>query len=158
MRRANQVTSGLFLAVGLYVLLEAVNLEYWSPLGPGPGFFPFWLGFSLSVLTIGWFIKSTRESGEPLPEDFFPDRYGAIRVVSIVAALIVLAFLFEVIGFQVTMFSFLLFLLIALGRQPLPLTLVLSLAGSFGTYYLFTKYLDVQLPAASIEVLRNLGL
>lgn len=158
MRRANQVTSGLFLALGLFVLLEALNLEYWSPLGPGPGFFPFWLGLTLSLLATGWLVKSTRGPDEPLPEGFFPDSFGAMRIVSIVVALIVLAFLFEFLGFQVTMFAFLLFLLVALGRQALPLTLVLSLVGSFGTYQVFTRYLDVQLPAASIEALRNLGL
>ena len=158
MRRANQVTGGIFLAVGLFVLVEALDLEYWTPLGPGPGFFPFWLGFALSALAIGWFIKSTREPDEPLPEDFIPDRFGMMRVASIVGAFIVLSFLLETLGFSVTMFAFLLFLLIALGRQALPLTLVLSLLGSFGTYYVFTQYLQVQLPAASIDLLRNLGL
>ena len=158
MRLAKQATSGIFLVVGLYVLIEAINLEYWSPLGPGPGFFPFWLGLALSGLAAWWFIKSTREPAEPLPEGFFPDKSGAMRVASIVIALIVLCFLLQEIGFQITMFAFLLFLLIALGRQALPLTLVLSLLGSFGTYHVFTRYLDVQLPASSIEVLRNLGL
>ena len=81
-----------------------------------------------------------------------------LRILSIVLAIVVLAFLFEFAGFTLTMFAFLLFLLVALGRQALPLTLVLSIVGSFGTYYVFTTYLDVQLPASSIEALRNLGL
>jgi len=40
-----------------------------------------------------------------------------------------------------------LFLLCTLGRQNLIVTVVVALAGSFGVYYLFVRWLAVPLPA-----------
>src|SRR6266542_1308506 len=51
-----EVLAGLLLAgLGIYILFQALGLEYTSDFGPGPGFLPFWLGviiISLSSLII----------------------------------------------------------------------------------------------------------
>ena len=56
------------------------------------------------------------------------------------------------------MFLFLLFMLMILGRQTIWMTLIIALVGSVGVYHLFGRYLDVQLPTASLTFLANLGL
>jgi hypothetical protein len=38
------------------------------------------------------------------------------------------------------------------------LTLVIALVGSVGVYHVFSRYLDVQLPAATVKFLALLGL
>ena len=69
-----------------------------------------------------------------------------------------MAGLMNLLGFQLTMFLFLVFLLMVLGRQALWVTLVVALLGSVGVYHLFGGYLDVSLPAATVKFLANLGL
>jgi hypothetical protein len=54
--------------------------------------------------------------------------------------------LMELIGFRPTMLAFYLFLLFALGRQNMIVTAVVSLAGSWGVFYVFTEFLKVPLP------------
>ena len=46
MQRANQVTSVAFLALGIYVLVEAINLEYCVDSRSGARLLPFlaWFG------------------------------------------------------------------------------------------------------------------
>lgn len=158
MRRVNQVGSLAFLAASLYVVWEASALDYMSSLGPGPGFFPLWLGIALAGLSGAWFLQATLRPAEPMEEGFVPDRGGVIRIASILVALVVLGVVLEIVGFQLATFAFLLFLLIALGRQNLLLTVLLSALGSFGTFYLFKMWLHVPLPTSSIEFLSNLGL
>lgn len=158
MRRVYQVASLVFLAMALYVVWEAHSWEYMTPLGPGPGFFPVWMGLVLAGLAIGWFFQVSLRPADPIPTGFVPDRSGVMRLISILVAMAVLCALMETVGFQLTILAFMLFLLMALGRQNLIVTLTLSLVGSFGTYYLFKTWLDVQLPASSIVFLRNLGL
>ena len=85
-------------------------------------------------------------------------RAGIVRILSILAALVVVAGLMNLLGFQLTMFLFMVFLLMVLGRQTLWMTLIIALVCSVGVYHLFGRYLDVQLPAASLAFLANLGL
>jgi hypothetical protein len=56
------------------------------------------------------------------------------------------------------MLVMLVFVLLALGRQRLPITIAVALAGSFGAYYVFSGWLGVSLPNATIPWLADLGL
>jgi len=81
----------------------------------------------------------------PLPADFFPDRAALGRMGSLLGALVATIFLLEPLGYSLTMALFSVFLLRVLGKQPWWLTLILTLAGSFGTAYVF-RQLQVILP------------
>jgi len=44
MQRIHQAAALFFLAFSAFVVWESWNLEYYTHLGPGAGFFPLWLG------------------------------------------------------------------------------------------------------------------
>jgi putative tricarboxylic transport membrane protein len=157
-RRVYQTASLIFIAVGIYVALEARDMAFYTVIGPGPGFFPLVLGIVFVGLSIAWLGQVSLQSEEPMEKEFIPKGVGVVRIISILAALMFFSLLVDVIGFQLVMLFFLLFLLNVLGRQNLILKLVVSAAGSFGLYYVFKSWLGVSLPEASIEVIRNLGL
>ncbi len=158
MRRVYQIASLVFLAFSAYLVIESRKMEYYADLGPGPGFFPFWLGAVLAVLSILWLVQVSRGSGGAVEAGFIPSRQGLVRILSVLAAMTLFGWVVDDLGFQLTMLIFLGSLLIALGRQKLIVTAAVALVGSFGVYYVFTHWLDVRLPASSIEFLRNLGL
>lgn len=158
MRRVYQIAALLFLAFSVYLMLASRTLEYYVDLGPGPGFFPFWLGVLMAVLSIIWFVQSSRGPAGPLEPGFIPGRQGVIRIVCIVLAMALFGIVVDYLGFRLTMLAFMVFLLTALGRQKPLVTATMAIVASFGVYYAFTQGLDVQLPASSIEFLRDLGL
>jgi putative tricarboxylic transport membrane protein len=157
-RQVYQVASLVFIAGGIYVVLEARSLTLYTIVGPGPGFFPFWLGILFIGLSIGWLCQVSLQREEPMEKDFIPRGAGVVRLISITAALVLFSLLVDVIGFQLVMLCFMFFLLIVLGRQNLVLTVIVSAAGSFGLFYVFKAWLGVPLPESSLEFLRNLGL
>jgi putative tricarboxylic transport membrane protein len=128
------------------VLYEAVELEYYSTLGPGPGFFPFWVGLVLALLSGIMIWQAATGAREPLPPDFFPQREGRVQLAAIVVSMVGTMALLDVLGFRLTMLAFFLVLLRTLGRSSLPMTLAIAVAGSFGTFYLFDRHLQVPLP------------
>ncbi len=133
-----------------------MSLEYYTKLGPGAGFFPFWLGVVMGTLSMVWVVQlSAAKARDSIS---IPDRAGIVRIVAIVGSLTIATLLMNLLGYQVVMFLLLVFLLLALGRQPLWLTIVIALAGSVGVYRVFVGYLDVQLPVASLALLAGLGL
>jgi len=158
MQRIHQIAALCFMVFSALVVWESVDLEYYSELGPGPGFFPFWLGTGLGALSLFWLVQVSGRLGRPKEGAFLPQQGGIVRILSSMAALVALAGLMNRLGFQLTMFLFLVFLLMALGRQRLWVTLIIAFLGSVGVYHLFGSYLDVTLPLSSMEILANLGL
>lgn len=158
MKRVYQVSSLAFFAFAGVIALESSRLRYYSVLGPGPGFFPLWLSGVMAVLTGLWLLQVSLERDEPVPAGFWPSRLGALRVGAVVLSLLVMIFAMDRVGFRLSMFVVLAFLLYALGRQKVVTTLIISLLGSFGFYYALTSWLGGTLPRATIDILANLGL
>jgi putative tricarboxylic transport membrane protein len=139
MSRVNYVIWGLLLALGAFIVHESLDHNYYgTDFGPGPGFFSFWLGILLMVMSLVQIVMTWRRPAEPLPVGFIPDREGVKRMLYIMGALAASLLLMKYLGFSLTMLGFCIFLLRTLGRrQSWWLTLTLSAIGSFGTYYLF---------------------
>jgi putative tricarboxylic transport membrane protein len=146
MRRPYQITGSLILLLAAFIAVEALSLRYYTPLGPGPGFFSFWLALILAGLALAVVVQATVGKPEPMPDDFFSDRTGYLRIGAVVLALVATIYLLEPLGFSLTMFGVCAFLLYALGRQGAVVTLAISLACSFGAYYVFDHWLRVPLP------------
>jgi putative tricarboxylic transport membrane protein len=158
MQRIHQISALCFIALSGFVVLASMKMEYYSALGPGPGFFPFWLGLVLGGVSLIWLIQVSRPSGRPKDGAFLPEKEGVLQIVSILLALSANAFFMGIIGFQLTMFLFMVFLLRVLGRRSLWMTLIIAVVCSVGVYHVFGGYLDVQLPVASLEIFAALGL
>jgi len=146
MRRPYQITGGVFLLLAVFIAWESLDLKFYSFIGPGPGFFPFWLALVLGALAVLMILQATFRRPDPMPANFIASRAGYLRVGAIVLAFTATTVLMNVLGFQLTMLGTMLFLLLALGRPSLMVTLLMSVAGSFGCFYVFTEWLRVPLP------------
>ena len=154
-----QIVALCFLAFSAYLMWESWNnMEYYTPLGPGAGFFPFWLGAAMGGLGIVWLIQVSRRPEEEKESPHLPPWGGIVRILSIIVSLVAVSALMNILGFQLTMALFMIFTLMILGRQTIWMTLIIALVCSVGVYHLFGRYLDVQLPAASLALLADLGL
>ncbi|NVO12624.1 MAG: tripartite tricarboxylate transporter TctB family protein [Rhodoplanes sp.] len=146
MRRPYQIAGSLFLLMAVLVGWQSLTMKFYTHLGPGPGFFPFWLAVALGVVSIVMIAQSTFGPSEPMPADFRPTRGGVLRMATVVVTLAATAALLEPLGFRLTMFAALLFLLAALGRQVWFVTVLIAAAGSFGAFQVFDGWLRVALP------------
>ncbi len=146
MKRPYQITSVVLMLVAVFLARESLRLRYYTPLGPGPGFFPLWLSILLAALGAAMFWRATFGRPETMPADFYADRSGYLRIGALVAALVGVIVLMEPLGFRLVMLGFYLFLLTVLGRQHPLLTGIIALAGSFGVYLVFVKWLATPLP------------
>lgn len=153
-RVARSVLAGIaaFVAVGVYVLVSSIGLGLWTTLGPGPGLFPFAMGVLLVAMSIIWLVQELRRPSEAAA--------GVDRglVLAVVVSLAVLAAVLDLIGFQLSMFLFLLYHLKVRGRRGWASSLIISLAGSVGAFYAFNYGLNVTLPTAGIPLLNSIGL
>jgi len=151
MRRGWQVACICLL--GIFVAALATSLDYslTDALGPGPGFFPFWLSLIGITLTVAILVQIAR-GHDPVDATVkvLPDRQMASQAGFVLVALIVGAALLEPLGFRLTMLLFIAGLLFALGaRSPAAISLT-ALAGSFGVFHAFYYWLKVPLPIGAL--------
>lgn len=150
MRRGWQVTSLVMLLVCVATGWEAHNLALFDRLGPGPGFFPFWLALIGAVLcaVILAQVSFTPAQGCTDGVTVFPRGEAAVAAVVIMLATAVATALLEVIGFRLTIALYSAALLIGLGARRWWLIAVFALVAGFGLFHIFNNWLDVLLPVS----------
>lgn len=153
MRRGWLVACACLLGLFAAALVTSLDYSLSDALGPGPGFFPFWLSAIGAALTVGMLVQIMR--GSLLADagvTILPDRRAAVQAGGVLFALIVAAAALEPLGFRLTMLVFIAGLLPALGARSWTAIAVCAVAGSFGVFHVFYYWLKVPLPIGVLGI------
>jgi len=147
MRRGRLIATGAMLAFCLFAIWQSLLLPLMDRLGPGPGFFPFWLALIGALLAVALLITTFRDATGP-DDDMavLPHGEGGRRSIVIVVFLMIATAIMDVVGFRLTMLAFNAALVVALGERRWWVIALFAIAGSYGVYHVFTTWLDVLLP------------
>lgn len=147
MKRGWQSAAVALAATFAYFAYESFQLSLRDSLGPGPGFFPFWLGTIGTVLAAVLLIQVRLDRVDLGTEALAFDRAGMKNAVLVLVGLIVATALLEVSGFRASILLLIPYLLLVLGARNRVAIGICAVAGSFGVYYVFFDVLKVPLPA-----------
>jgi putative tricarboxylic transport membrane protein len=148
-RRGRQLACVCLLGIFAAALVTSLDYSLIDSLGPGPGFFPFWLSLIGAALTVAILIETAR-SQDIATVDILPNRQAAWQAGSVLIALAAAAALLEPLGFRLTMLPFTAGLLFALGARSPSAILLTALAASFGVFHVFFYWLKVPLPIGAL--------
>lgn len=144
--KGNLIAGACLAAFGIYVISVASKLPYVSEVGPGPGFFPLWLGIGLMIFATCLMLSSFSAFTEESPRDSRTWE-GSGRALAGWIALMVAIALFGWIGFSAGFVILTVFLIVALDRRPLLLSVGVGVGLAVAFHLLFVIALDVSLPA-----------
>lgn len=149
MRKSVTITAVLFLALALGAFIEARKLPFGRVSAPQPGFFPLILSVMLAIISLLVLVEVVkgREEGVVPREQL---RWNKIGLA--LGALFAFAFLFESLGYLVTTFLFVTFLLRAVDREKWGVAIVVAFSASFVSYVLFGWLLQTPLPAGFLGI------
>ena len=153
MRRGWQVACICLLGIFIPALITSLGYSLTDALGPGPGFFPFWLSLIGIALTGAMLVQLAR--GRIFADaavEILPDRQAALQAGAVLVALTVAAALLEPLGFRLTMLPFIAGLLLVLGARSLIAIALTAVAGSFGVFHVFYYWLKVPLPIGALGI------
>ena len=144
-----EIYAGLALAgLGTFIAAEASKWSYYSPDGPGPGFFPLWYGLlilALSLLLIvGRIVRPLEAPDRPT------DWLGVARALGTWAALVAAIAAMKPAGFLISFTCLTFLLVLVVFRKSILLALITAVALSAGFYLLFKLALGVDLPAGPL--------
>jgi putative tricarboxylic transport membrane protein len=150
MRQGRLIATGAMLVFCLFAMWQSLLLSLTDRLGPGPGFFPFWLAVIGAVLAVALLVTTFREAADPADAEtrVLPYGAGGQRWLAIVGLLAAVTLVMDYVGFRLAMLVFNAALVVALGERRWWMIAVFAVLGSFGVYYVFTTWLDVLLPVA----------
>jgi hypothetical protein len=146
--RKGQVSAGvIFLALGIYVCQQAIQLNLGQASRPGPGFVPFGLGSLLILLSlfylvpgIGTFKREEKPRASP----------GLIRTVPAVGILCLFTGVLSWLGYLPSTLLLFLLWLVLIERKRWPVAV--GLAGLALVFvYFFNLLFSVQLPRGIIR-------
>jgi putative tricarboxylic transport membrane protein len=145
MRLSHQIAGFALVPLAMFLGYEALKLSYYTPGGPGPGFFPLWLCVLLAALGMAMAFQA-RLTPAATESGFAIGRSGLLRIAVSLVALFGTAALMGVFGFRLTTAVFYVVLLLAFGRRNVVEVAVLAAVGSLGVHFVFSSLLNQPLP------------
>jgi putative tricarboxylic transport membrane protein len=145
MKRYQIISAVFLLFFGAIICWEARKLDMGRIVKPGPGFFPFWLGIFLILVTVALIIHHRRTNPKEPAQALWKGRQWN-KIVYLLGALLLYAFFLEFLGYLIATFSLMFFLFRSVEKQNWPVVILGSVSSSLITYLLFKVLLQVQLP------------
>ena len=148
MKRITFYCSIFWLLFSLILCIESYRLSMGGIRSPGPGLFPFCLGFVMAVLSLIGAIQSLGkhqyEKGQA-PDSRQPFRWWNIAVI--IAAILAYALALETLGFFICTFIFVGLLLKVVEPQPWKVAVVGGLIAAVSSEIVFNILLRSRIPS-----------
>jgi putative tricarboxylic transport membrane protein len=146
-KRTKTIAAGagalFWVAAGLLACYGATRLGLGSVTEPGAGFIFFWSGLILVILSLIAFAESVRRSADTARE---MGEMNWKKIALVLLSLLLYAFFLERLGFVLTTFVFMSFLLGCIEGTGWFRSLGVASAGALTSYAMFELWLKIRLP------------
>ncbi len=148
MWRAELIGAGAVLLLGLFIVVFSLPLHYYTDLGPGAGFLPFWIGIGVLVGGVFEVLKVFRKKGGADMGAFLSPRS---KLGFQMLALIVITFLlFPFVGFSVGLALCTAAAMRIIGKHKIMTCGVTAVISAIFIHIVFAQWLDIPLPMGMI--------
>jgi putative tricarboxylic transport membrane protein len=135
-----------WLAISIFVCIEAIWVGLGTFKSPGPGFLPFWAGVVLGSFSILLIITSVlkKKGGEKLREMWKGMAWK--KVLLVLFSLFLYILLLPRMGYIPTTFGLMIFMSGVIRRSKLWTEVMIPLITVLASYFIFNTWLGIQLP------------
>jgi putative tricarboxylic transport membrane protein len=133
--------------------LEGLQLGFGSFGVPGPGFLPVLIGGILAGLSLGLFVKSLLLKTEPEEiASFWKEKGSWKKVLFTLLSLVLYLFFLDYLGYILTTFLFLCYLVKFIGKRGWVVSLSVSILATVISYGVFARWMEVPLPRGIFNI------
>lgn len=153
MRKADRIYGVIGLGLALWSYLESTRLQYMTEFTPGPGFFPFWVGVVLALLSL-YLILDTylRKPDKSDDKKILPERHMLYRVGAIMLMLVVVRYTMGFLGFPLTLALFTAAILYLLEHYSILKSVGYGIAYAGVTWWIFEYMLSMGFPKGLLGI------
>lgn len=145
--------SGLFwLAISVFVCVEAMKMGVGRFDAPDPGFFVFWSGLFLGLCSLFLVVSSFfQKMGKEKIKHLWKGAKWS-KVLLVLSSLFLYAILLPQIGYLLTTFGLIFFLLMIVEKTKIWVQMVYAAIIVLASYLMFHVWLKLQLPAGILHL------
>jgi putative tricarboxylic transport membrane protein len=145
LKKGDVISGAVLAALGVYIITQARAWDYYTLDGPGPGFFPFWYGVAMVVLSLLLIVNSARagDNGESKGGVDWP---ATGRAMMTWLAFAVSVALMNFLGFLISFALLAFFLVAVIFRRPVITAAVVAVTSAVAFHLIFPVLLSVSLP------------
>jgi divalent metal cation (Fe/Co/Zn/Cd) transporter len=153
MKKADRIFGVIGLGLALWSYLESTRLTYMTQFTPGPGFFPFWVGVVLALLSVYLIIDSyIRKPGKKDDAKILPEKHMLYRVGAIMLMLVVVRYTMNFLGFPLTLAIFTAVILLLLEHYSILKSVGYGIAYAGVTWFIFEYMLSMGFPKGLLGI------
>ena len=142
----SQLGGAFWLGISIFVCIESIEMEVGTFRSPGPGLLPFWSAFFLGSFSIVLIVTSSiRKKWKEKIADLWKGMEWK-KVIWVLCALFLYLLLLPVLGYCLTTFGLMIFLLSILQRSKLWIQVISAAIIVFMSYVVFCRWLEIRLP------------
>jgi len=153
MIKADRVFGIIGLVLSLWFYLESTKFNYMAEFTPGPGFFPFWVGVILAILSCWLLFDSFRR--KPSKEDtkrVLPEKHALYRVGFIFLMLVGVRMFMPFLGFPITVCLFVAGILFSLERYGIGKSIGYGMAYAAVIWVIFEHFMEMGFPKGFLGI------
>ena len=148
MWRAELIGAWTVLLFGLFIVVFSIPLQYYTDLGPGAGFLPFWIGIGITVGGVVEVIKTFRVKARTEMGTFLQPRS---KLGLQMLGLIVITFLiFPFLGFSVGLALCTAAAMRFIGKHKIVTCGLTFVGAAIFIHVVFAEWLEIPLPMGLI--------
>ncbi len=144
LKKGDVISGAVLAALGVFIITQARAWDYYTLDGPGPGFFPFWYGVAMVVLSLLLVLNSARADSDG--ESKAVDWPGTGRAMTVWLAFALSVGLMDFLGFLISFALLAFFLVAVIFRRPFITAAVVAVTSALAFHLIFPVALSVSLP------------
>ena len=153
MIKADRIFGVIGLLLSLWSFLESRRWDYMAEYSPGPGFFPFWLGLTLAIISCYLLYDTYRR--KPSEEDHksvLPRKQALYRIGSIMLVFTGVVVFMNTLGFTLAIALFVATILYVLEKYNIYKSIGYAIAYSATVWLVFTYMLEMNFPVGFLGI------
>jgi putative tricarboxylic transport membrane protein len=144
LKKGDVISGAVLAALGVFIITQARAWDYYTLDGPGPGFFPFWYGVAMVVLSLLLVLNAARADSDG--ESKAVDWPGTGRAMTVWLAFALSVGLMDFLGFLISFALLAFFLVAVIFRRPVITAAVVAVTSALAFHLIFPVALSVSLP------------
>ena len=145
LKKGDVISGAVLAALGVFIITQALAWDYYTLDGPGPGFFPFWYGVAMVVLSLLLVLNAAR-TGDEGESKAGVDWPATGRAMTTWLAFALSVGLMDFLGFLISFALLAFFLVAVIFRRPFVTATVVAVVSALAFHLIFPVALSVSLP------------
>ena len=145
LKKGDVISGAVLAALGVFIITQALAWDYYTLDGPGPGFFPFWYGVAMVVLSLLLVLNAAR-TGDDGESKAGVDWPSTGRAMTAWLAFALSVGLMDFLGFLISFALLAFFIVAVIFRRPFVTATVVAVVSALAFHLIFPVALRVSLP------------